>query len=297
MYQPYPQNGLEYIPWTNEPEHHALPNPGGMWPGAGPLMPYDSPTLFDNTSNEMGWTDNGALWDPSATASPSLEPYPPIWPISPGGPPSNDAWSPSNQPLPSPLSEIPSPILTGTASAENGLASFGSAIPSSQRPADMRRPSSSFDAGARLPAPDHPSKVKGRGSGKDSRAASSKKPARPEPKPRPRGHARHKSDSASANPSGDRPGTRLGGVLPHGIDPRAASERIRREAWERCRTEVMEMSQRRLMLLDHERGALERETQRLQANIGLMRETIARQQAGLEDAVTRAERLGFPSSG
>jgi hypothetical protein len=83
----------------------------------------------------------------------------------------------------------------------------------------------------------------------------------------------------------------LGGVLPPGVDPRVAAEQIKQEAWQRSKAEAIEMSQRRLMLLDHERGALERETQRLQVNIGSMREAIARQQAGLEDAVARAERL------
>ncbi|KXX75690.1 hypothetical protein MMYC01_208301 [Madurella mycetomatis] len=288
-------NDLQFVPWANEPDH-GFPNHSGMWPGAAPLMPYDSPTMFDNAPNEMGWTDNGIFWDHSATASPSLQSYPPVWPISPEGQLQHDAWSPSNQPLPSPLSEIPSPILTRAASVENGLTPVGSTISSPRGPTDMSHSGSPFDAMSILPAPDSAPKVKGRVSGKDSKAASSKRSARPEPKPRPRAHVRRKSESASASSAADRP-TRLGGVLPPGIDPRTASEKIRREAWERCRAEVLEMSQRRLMLLDHERGALERETQKLQVNIGLMRETIARQQAGLEDAVRRAEKLGSPNSG
>lgn len=295
MYQAYTQNGLESVPWTSEPDH-GFPNPGGMWPGVATLMPYDSPTMFDSAPNEMGWTDNGIFWDHSATASPSLQSYPPVWPISPEGQLPHDAWSPSNQPLPSPLSEIPSPILTRAASVENGFTPVDSAISSPQVLTGMSHPSSPFDTIAMSSAPNSAPKVKGRGGSKDSKAASSKRPTKPEPKPRPRAHVRRKSESTSANSAADRP-TRLGGVLPPGIDPRAASEKIRREAWERCRTEVLEMSQRRLMLLDHERGALERETQKLQANIGLMRETIARQQAGLEDAVRRVEKLGSPNSG
>ena len=63
------------------------------------------------------------------------------------------------------------------------------------------------------------------------------------------------------------------------MDPRVASEQIRREVWGRCKAEALEMSQRRMMLQDHEHGALERETQRLQVNLGLMREAARRDQA------------------
>lgn len=51
------------------------------------------------------------------------------------------------------------------------------------------------------------------------------------------------------------------------------------------------MSQRRLLLLDHERGALERETQKLQDNLALMREAAAREHGQLKEAVKKAERL------
>lgn len=42
------------------------------------------------------------------------------------------------------------------------------------------------------------------------------------------------------------------------------------------------------MLLDHEQGALERETQRLQVNMGRMREAVAREQAEQDEAAHRA---------
>jgi hypothetical protein len=46
------------------------------------------------------------------------------------------------------------------------------------------------------------------------------------------------------------------------------------------------------MLLDHERGALERETQRLQVNLGLMREAVKRDREGWEEEGERGERAG-----
>ncbi|KAK3309754.1 uncharacterized protein B0T15DRAFT_13548 [Chaetomium strumarium] len=64
----------------------------------------------------------------------------------------------------------------------------------------------------------------------------------------------------------------LGGVLPANVDPRVASQEICRAARERSMAESHEMSERRRMLLDHEHGALEREMQRLQVNLGRMRE-------------------------
>ncbi|SPQ18497.1 a6cdd0a2-9155-49dc-80a9-4257a0f8baa2 [Thermothielavioides terrestris] len=70
--------------------------------------------------------------------------------------------------------------------------------------------------------------------------------------------------------------TTLGGVLPANVDPRQAAEQIRREAWQRCRAEARAMSQRRMLLLGRERGALRRETQRLQANLDRMREAARR---------------------
>lgn len=51
------------------------------------------------------------------------------------------------------------------------------------------------------------------------------------------------------------------------------------------------MSQRRMKLLEHEHGALERETQKLQANIGQLREAITHETRQLEVALEKAERL------
>ncbi|KAK0730975.1 hypothetical protein B0H67DRAFT_548815 [Lasiosphaeris hirsuta] len=81
------------------------------------------------------------------------------------------------------------------------------------------------------------------------------------------------------------------GVLPLNLDPRVTSEQIKREAWRICKAEALEMSQRRIKLLEHEHGALERETQQLQVNIGIMRDAVMREHMGLEDAVSRAEKL------
>lgn len=69
------------------------------------------------------------------------------------------------------------------------------------------------------------------------------------------------------------------------------TDQIRREAWRICKAEALEMSQRRMKLLEHEHGALERETEQLQVNIRIMREAVEREHLGLEDAVSRAERM------
>ncbi|KAK4454542.1 hypothetical protein QBC34DRAFT_391985 [Podospora aff. communis PSN243] len=69
------------------------------------------------------------------------------------------------------------------------------------------------------------------------------------------------------------------------------SEQIRREAWRICKSEAQEMSQRRMKLLEHEHGALERETLKLQANIGQLREAITQETRQLELALEKAERL------
>jgi len=53
------------------------------------------------------------------------------------------------------------------------------------------------------------------------------------------------------------------------------------------------MAQRRVQLLQHDSRALERETQQLQQNIELMRQATSLEQAGLQDALRRAERLRY----
>ena len=79
-----------------------------------------------------------------------------------------------------------------------------------------------------------------------------------------------------------------GGCVPGSYFPTA--EQIGREAWRVCKSEALEMSNRR-KLLEHQRTVLERETENLQFKVGLMREAISKEQRELEEAVTRAERL------
>jgi hypothetical protein len=46
-----------------------------------------------------------------------------------------------------------------------------------------------------------------------------------------------------------------------------------------------------MQLLEHEHGALERETQKLQANIGQLRDAITQETQQLRVALAKAERL------
>lgn len=69
------------------------------------------------------------------------------------------------------------------------------------------------------------------------------------------------------------------------------SEQIRREAWRICKSEVMDMSQRSMKLLEHDHGALERETQKLQATITQLRDEIEQETRQLEVALTKVEKL------
>ncbi|KAK1757884.1 hypothetical protein QBC47DRAFT_459325 [Echria macrotheca] len=79
--------------------------------------------------------------------------------------------------------------------------------------------------------------------------------------------------------------------IPSSAVARMTPEHIRREAWRICEAEAREMSERRVMLLEHEGGALERETAKLQISVSAMREAVAREQRELERAVEMAERL------
>ncbi|KAK1779436.1 hypothetical protein QBC45DRAFT_325777 [Copromyces sp. CBS 386.78] len=79
-------------------------------------------------------------------------------------------------------------------------------------------------------------------------------------------------------------------------DPRAAAEQIRKDAWQVCERERVEMLQRRLMLTEHERGMLDQETNMLQLNLGKMRQVVARHHQELEEAVERARKLNGGSS-
>lgn len=266
-----------------------------MWQGSPPLTScYNPPPDFDTLMDGTMWPGYGAapadnVWDTSAGASPIFDSFG-----------RQDGWplSPLDQPLPSPLSEGSSYFFAPSPMAEDGLSarraspaitSQASRLVASQ----PHSPATTASSTLSTPVP----KPKEKAKTKPSHLSSlSKRPAEASPKPRPRTLKRYRSDTGSvASLSTERTSntsrstnTTLGGVLPANVDPRVASEQIRREAWERCKAEAWEMSQRRMMLLDHEQGALERETRKLQVNIGRMREAVARDKAEQEEAADRA---------
>ncbi len=278
LHQHYPQSG-----WGN-PAELALPS-------------FDNPSVFDTPVSGAAWPDYGAgavnnAWDSSALSLATYDLYGQQWPMSPSrGTFSDSYWSPSDQPLPSPMSEVasfdftPSPMPDDT--SYFGLPS--PAIAPSQQPAATRQhmPNSpATTTSSALSTPVLPAKDKGKQ--KSTGRASSKRTAEQTPVPinssRPRNLKRHRSDPPPSTPaSASAPSslttttstTTLGGVLPANVDPRIAAERIRREAWERCRAEAQAMAQRRSLLRDHEQGALEREARKLQASLDRMREAAA----------------------
>jgi len=245
---------------------------GTVWPGYG-TVPADN------------------MWNSSAGGSPIFDSYGQheVWPLSP-----------LDQPLPSPLSEgssyffAPSPMADDALSARRASPATTS---QASRVVASRPHSPATTTNSTLSTPVPKPKEKAKTKTKSSHLSSqSKRTAESSPKPRPRTLKRHRSDTASVasfstertNGTSRSTNTTLGGVLPANVDPRLASERISREAWERCKAETWELSQRRMMLLDHEQGALERETQRLQVNMGRMREAVAREQAEQDAAAHRA---------
>ncbi|KAK1826384.1 hypothetical protein QBC39DRAFT_364587 [Podospora conica] len=94
----------------------------------------------------------------------------------------------------------------------------------------------------------------------------------------------------------DRLVARLGpSILPKspadGKDARTAGDYIRREAWQRCQAEAQDMAQRRLRLLEHDRDAQERVTQRLLADVRALREAAAQNHEDLEGLLGAAKKL------
>lgn len=221
--------------------------------------------------------------------------YGPVWPISPMNAVPHNPWPPTDgQPLPSPISEAPPYALTMSPFGMDRLNGY----PNQCSQSGTNSPATTTNSTLPTPLPqpgDNPTTKK-------APHPQPKRPAESAPRPpRPRTLKRHRSDtpsiasitSISTTGSASTVGsatTTLGGVLPANVDPRVASEQICREVRERSKAEALEMRQRRMMLLDHEQGALERETQRLQVNLSLMREAAKREQAGLEEEEARAGR-------
>ncbi|KAK0734533.1 hypothetical protein B0T26DRAFT_75117 [Lasiosphaeria miniovina] len=228
-------------------------------------------------------------------------------PASPGGLyAAGSVWGSHDQPLYSPHSEAPPFIATHhtplirSVSAENGL-SAGSGLDFTRRPNLKHGGSSSEPASPGNMAlvssspvaaalPSNTTKPKRAHKAKAKSVSASKSDARSK---RAAGssisssHPQQQSGSSSKRKSQSPP------LTPGGTPAAAAAsaEQIRKEAWRICKAEALEMSQRRIMLIEHERGALERETQKLQVNIGRMREAVNREEANLRDAVLKAESL------
>ncbi|KAK4195893.1 hypothetical protein QBC40DRAFT_343123 [Triangularia verruculosa] len=313
MYQTYPQDAFAYGHWTNGPEFpptFPMSGPDGQYNGVWRedlhvmTTSYDMPTMFP-TSNDVAWSmqeqgqTGGFSQSPTATSPVVYQGQDTEWNSMPpqltngfasGTWVSNDQL----QTLPSPLSEAPSygnytfnhrtpsdyepqPVRTTAAPIQQG--SFCSTT-------DSASPAASTAAVATVPAPKAKPKAKGKGK------AAVSKPSKRSPESSSKSRTSSGTKRKSPAPSGDnaKPPPFLG-IFPPDVDPREASAKIQREAWERCKTEVLVMSQRRLLLLDHERGALERETQKLQDNLALMREAAAREHGQLQKAVRKAEKL------
>ncbi|KAL2161692.1 hypothetical protein VTH06DRAFT_8254 [Thermothelomyces fergusii] len=283
------QNRWEYPATMHQP----LSVPSGMWQGEinGMILTsvYDGQATFDPSCPPMDVPMN-------------VNTYGQVWPIPqfPVGPIAQDSWSSAGQPVPSPLSEAPpyawTPSPLGDSPADGERASLSSQV---ARNGDANSPAEPM---ASQPvtnlAPKHTETKKTTKRPAAAVEGASSTAAEPPFYSRPKHMLkRHKSDtpsmtSVSTPMSGGSASTTmpmsiatttLGGVLPANVDPRVASEQIRREVWHRCKAEAAEMEQRRMMLLGHERGALERETQRLQVNLGLMREAAALRQRELEE--------------
>ncbi|KAH6650403.1 hypothetical protein F5144DRAFT_556086 [Chaetomium tenue] len=285
--------GWEYTAGAGHPNAPSAANApaNGLWQEEAPLTSGLEPSLdfahLPYIPEYRNGTGDG-LWDYSVGA-PITNCSGTVWPTSPTDASVHNRWDPANQTFPSPASEAPFFNFTPGHSGMDGPGGYP--FPSTQSSTDS--PTTATNLILPTPLPDTPLK---------NPHPAPKRPAESSPRPsRPRTLKRHRSDTPSiaSIASISTPGsastvgsatTTLGGVLPANVDPRVASEQIRREAWDRCKAEATEMSQRRMMLMDHEHGALERETQRLQVNLSLMREAARREQAEEEEQAAKAGR-------
>ncbi|EAQ92954.1 predicted protein [Chaetomium globosum CBS 148.51] len=287
--------GWQYPPGTSNPNAPTASNAPAnvLWQEGAPLTSGVEPSLDFASLPYLPEYGNGTgdiIWDFSLGASNAG--YGTVWPTSPTEAFVHNPWDLANQAFPSPASEAPSFNFALNPSGMDGPAGYQ--FTSTQSRTDSPTTAMNLILPTPLPQPADSSPKNPHPAPK--RPAES--PARPS---RPRTLKRHRSDTPSiaSIASISTPGsastvgsatTTLGGVLPANVDPRVASEQIRREAWERCKAEANEMLQRRMMLMDHEHGALERETQRLQVNLSLMREAARREQAEEEEQVAKAGR-------
>ncbi|KAK4129060.1 hypothetical protein N657DRAFT_686464 [Parathielavia appendiculata] len=308
-YSGHAQSNWDCTTEVNDTHNHNIPAANGMWMGdAPPTSYYDSTTAaFGTPLNVTAWSEYGTapegsnMPSPAGTLpSPSFEPDGLLWPMSPTNAAFTNPWTLRDQPLRSPLSEAPSYILA------QRLPTDEDGIRTSQ---PVKPPASGYNSPATTsPSPSAFSQLQNNPKHNVNRpTSSSKRPATPAAGPEPtrlRTFKRYRSDTPPSTTNNTAPSTTnssttntttttttkttLGGVLPADVDPRVACERIRRQAWERCNAQALEMAQRRTMLRGHEHGALEREMERLRVNLELMkqreREADRRRWEGGDDA-------------
>ncbi|KAK3335829.1 hypothetical protein B0T19DRAFT_471016 [Cercophora scortea] len=324
-----------FLPWADTTAHpHSsayVSNPGvqfvDTWRGGVPSSGHGNAAVLDQGADDTAWLPYGQM--PTTTndyfGMPSH-----ITPVGAASVFPETAWDANDQPLFSPYSEVPPSILGNTVkrsgSVEDG---FGGSLDGTSLDAiplwnDMSGPTSPS-----APEPSAKSKGKSKSKPKSKSASTSTKTAS-KADSRSRAGAsvisNHSSSSSTkgqsstnkrkSNQSSDQaPPPSPAAELVSQIH-RVASEKIGREAWRICKAEAREMAQRRGQLLEHESGALERETrqlqlnvnmlretasrqklqtQQLQANVGGLRDSVSRQQMDLEDAVRRAELLASGS--
>lgn len=331
IYHAHPQGALTFASWENQqhqygPEAQANSEFTGyfdsvQWLGDAPVAAYGS-GLYDNTNNSS--SSNDVVWPPMQEQVPmggdhhsysnpspiaespaSLAGYQGQWTPSPGGyPPATTAappWMPSKgqdqlQPLPSPLSEVPSygsemqiPAYGGYAFTQNPAQDGAAAVPTTGFLSDSQQEYASPPPHALSSVASGPSKPKstkrGRPKGSTNKkvgdgAQSTKGTKRKTPPPTGADSPGAASSTSSVNL----------GIFPPNVDPREASQKLQREAWERCKTEAASMSRRRELLLSS-RTELQKETHKLQINIGQLREAVAREHEQLKEAVRIAARL------
>lgn len=306
MYQTYPQDAFACGQWSNRPSFpptFPASNPAaqfdGMWHDElqHPMTTYDMPTMFQ-TSDDVVWPMQeqpaGGFSQPSSASPVGYQGQDAEWSSIPSQDTgyASGTWMSNEQiqPVPSPLSEAPSfnnyTFNHKTPSDYEPHSATSTAPLTSQSSFDTRE-SASPAASTAAPV----SKPKGKGKGKAAVTKPSKKGTEASSKSRGTKRKSPAPSTKSTSSYNSKPPPPFLGIFPPDVDPREASAKVQREAWERCKNEAMVMSQRRLLLLDHERGALERETQKLQDNLALMREAAAREHGQLKEAVKKAERL------
>ncbi|KAK4224776.1 hypothetical protein QBC38DRAFT_484601 [Podospora fimiseda] len=283
MYQTYPQHAFPFGAWDNVANHHHFGHDdnSNMWMDNLAISTYytttDASAMYQPTANDNLWSSYtpfpaSSVDDPSPStvaSSPSMGMHGQGWPNTP------------EQPLPSPGSEIPpySQYSFQYTAPSDGDFQAGVACPTTEFATQPRHTTLASQSSQ---SSSTSSKPKNKAKGKAPVSKPAKKSDAPSPKAR---VTKRKSPSPTTTT------TPHIGIFPPNVDPKKASQKLQREAWEKAKVEAMAMSQRRLMLLDHERGALERETQKLQVNLGLMRESVARQHSELQEAISKAERL------